>query len=328
MNFQNLEYFLVLAEEGSVTRAAERLHVSQQALSGLLSRLEKEVGSALFSRHAKLELTYAGKCLQRSAVQILDIQRQTAAAIEDANENRRGALRIGVSHTRGQSILPLLLPEFNRMYPLVELSILEGSTSTLEEDLDKGLIDVLIGFAPFLLESAVYTPLMYEKMYLVAQKELLRQTFGADTESICREYCRTLDLKRFSGLPFVLLKSGDRIRAIADRVFSENGMTPHVRLETQNVQTAFCLAAEGMGLTVCPELYLSSPYTVSGTADSVVRQKVEILPFAGKDSVDTIAIGYNRSRYLSRIAQDFIDLALQTYQQKPIFGHGAEGSSK
>ena len=306
MNFQNLEYFLVLAEEGSVTRAAERLHMSQQALSGLLARLEKEVGSALFSRHAGLELTYAGKCFQRSAIQILDIQRQTAAAIEDANENRRGALRIGVSHTRGQSILPLLLPEFNRMYPLVELSILEGSTLALEDDLDKGLIDVLIGFAPFMLESAVYTPLMYEKMYLVAQKELLRQTFGADTESICREYCRTLDLKRFSGLPFVLLKSGDRIRAIADRVFSENGMTPHVRLE----------------------LYLSSPYTVSGTADSVVRQKVEILPFAGKDSVDTIAIGYNRSRYLSRIAQDFIDLALQTYQQKPIFGHGAEGSSK
>lgn len=324
MNFQNLEYFLVLAEEGSVTRAAERLHMSQQALSGLLARLEKEVGSALFSRHAGLELTYAGKCFQRSAIQILDIQRQTAAAIEDANENRRGALRIGVSHTRGQSILPLLLPEFNRMYPLVELSILEGSTLALEEDLDKGLIDVLIGFAPFLLESAVYTPLMYEKMYLVAQKELLHQTFGAKTEELCRMYWKTLDLKLFSGLPFVLLKSGDRIRTIADRVFSENGMTPDVRLETQNVQTAFCLAAEGMGLTVCPELYLSSPYTVSGTADSAVRQKVEILPFSDKDSVDTIAIGYNRSRYLSRIAQDFIDLALQTYQQEPVFGRGQE----
>ena len=319
MNFQNLEYFLVLAEEGSVTRAAERLHVSQQALSGLLARLEKEMGSALFSRHAGLELTYAGKCFQRSAVQILNLQRQTAAAIEDANENRRGALRIGVSHTRGQSILPLLLPEFNRMYPLVELSILEGSTSTLEEDLDKGLIDVLIGFAPFMLESAVYTPLMYEKMYLVAQKELLHQTFGVQTENVCRTYRQTLNLKLFSRLPFVLLKRGDRIRAIADRVFSENGMIPDVRLETQNVQTAFCLAAEGMGLTVCPELYLSNPYTISGTANSNVRQKVEIFPFSGKDSVDTSAIGYNRNRYLGRIAQDFIDLSLRLYQKEAIF---------
>ena len=60
MNFQNLESFLVLAEEGSVTRAAERLHVSQQALSGLLARLEKEAGSPLFFRRSGLELTYAG----------------------------------------------------------------------------------------------------------------------------------------------------------------------------------------------------------------------------------------------------------------------------
>ena len=75
MNFQNLESFLVLAEEGSVTRAAERLHVSQQALSGLLARLEKEAGSPLFFRRSGLELTYAGICLQRAAIQILDIQR-------------------------------------------------------------------------------------------------------------------------------------------------------------------------------------------------------------------------------------------------------------
>ena len=117
MNFQNLESFLVLAEDGSVTRAAERLHVSQQALSGLLARLEKEVGSPLFFRRSGLELTYAGICLQRAAIQILDIQRQTIAAMQDIRESRRGALRIGVSHTRGQSILPLLLPTFSHSIP-------------------------------------------------------------------------------------------------------------------------------------------------------------------------------------------------------------------
>ena len=148
MNFQNLESFLVLAEEGSVTRAAERLHVSQQALSGLLARLEKEAGSPLFFRRSGLELTYAGICLQRAAIQILDIQRQTIAAMQDIRESRRGALRIGVSHTRGQSILPLLLPTFSQLYPLVELTIFEGNTTVLEEDLSKGLIDVLIGFLP------------------------------------------------------------------------------------------------------------------------------------------------------------------------------------
>ena len=313
MNFQNLEAFLVLAEEGSVTRAAERLHVSQQALSGLLARLEKEVGSPLFFRRAGLELTYAGKCFQRSAAQILDIQHQTMAAIEDANENRRGELRIGISHTRGQSILPVLLPQFSRLYPLAELTIFEGSTAILEEDLDKGLIDVLIGFAPFMLESAEYTPLMYEKMYLVAQKELLQRTFGARTQQVCRSYVQSRDLSLFAQLPFVLLKKGDRIRTIVDREFAAKGVTPEIKLETQNVQTAFCLAAEGMGLTVCPELYLISPYTISGAANAEIRQKVTVFPFSDEDTVDTIAIGYNRERYLSKMARDFIALSLRLY---------------
>lgn len=319
MNFQNLEYFLVLAEEGSVTRAAERLHMSQQALSGLLARLEKEVGSSLFSRHAGLELTYAGKCFQRSAVQILDIQRQTAAAIEDTKENRRGALRIGVSHTRGQSILPKVLPEFDRLYPLAEVTIFEGNSVELESDLEKGLIDVLIGFAPFRLESVEYRTLMYEKMYLIVPKSLLKDIFGPCCKSSVNKYLKAMDLKVFQAFPFVLLKKGDRIRSIADRAFSLCQMQPQIKLETRNMQTAFCLAAEGVGLTVCPELYLNSPYTVSGSPDSMLRNKVETLAFPTSDSIDTICIGYSREHYLNRMAQDFIDLSLRLYQKEAIF---------
>lgn len=83
--------------------------------------------------------------------------------MQDIRESRRGVLRIGVSHTRGQSILPLLLPTFSQLYPLVELTIFEGSTTVLEKDLSKGLIDVLIGFAPFTPDCAEYAPLMQEK---------------------------------------------------------------------------------------------------------------------------------------------------------------------
>lgn len=160
---------------------------------------------------------------------------------------------------------------------------------------------------------------MQEKMYLVGQRELLHQTFGAQTQQVCRAYEASRNLRLFAKFPFVLLKKGDRIRAIADRVFSRYSIQPDIRLETQNVQTAFCLAAEGMGLTICPELYLYSPYTVSGTAAGPVRQKVEIFPFSDKDTADTIAIGYNRERYLSKIARDFIDLSLRLYQKAPLF---------
>ena len=138
MNFQNLEYFLTVASEGNITRAAEQLHVSQQALSNQISRLEQELGCRLFERKQKLELTYAGEQFKTSAEKILDIQRQTATELDDISNNRRGELRIGISHTRGQAILPLILPKFSRLYPDVDLHVNEGSTHILEEHLQKG----------------------------------------------------------------------------------------------------------------------------------------------------------------------------------------------
>ena len=317
MNFQNLQYFLTTAEEGNITRAAERLHISQQALSNHIARLEEELDCRLFVRKPNLELTYSGKCFQKSAAKILDIQRQTAAVIGDINGSRRGELRIGISHTRGQAILPLLLPDFHKAYPLAELSVLEGSTEELEADLERGIIDVLIGFTPFLLESAETRELTREQLFLVAPKALLAQSFGPDAAAVLAAYRGSHDLGLLRALPFVLLKKGDRIRALVDSEFRQQGIEPDVCFETRNIQTAFALASEGMGLTVCPTMYLDSRYTISGQADSYIRQKVEVVPFFSRGNTDVIAIGYNRERYLSQIAKDFIDMSVQKFHALP-----------
>ena len=317
MNFQNLEYFLTTAEEVSITRAAERLHLSQQALSNHITRLEEELGCRLFTRKPNLELTYSGKCFQRAAVRMLDIQRQTAIVIGDINGNRRGELRIGVSHTRGQAILPLLLPDFRRAYPLAELSVVEGSTKELEADLERGVIDVLIGFAPFLLESAETMELSREHLHLIAPRCLLDEAFGDRADEVRAVYREDHDVTVFRDLPFVLLKKGDRIRALVDAEFRRRGIEPEICLETRNIQTAFALAAEGMGLTVCPTMYLNSRYTISGQADSYTRSKVDIFPFFDRGSTDVIAIGYNRDRYLSQIAKDFIDMSVEKFRALP-----------
>lgn len=317
MNFQNLEYFLTTAEEVSITRAAERLHLSQQALSNHIARLEEELGCRLFTRKPNLELTYSGKCFQRATVRMLDIQRQTAIVIGDINGNRRGELRIGVSHTRGQAILPLLLPDFRRAYPLAELSVVEGSTKELEADLERGVIDVLIGFAPFLLESAETMELSREHLHLIAPRCLLDEAFGDRADEVRAAYREDHDVTVFRDLPFVLLKKGDRIRALVDAEFRRRGIEPEICLETRNIQTAFALAAEGMGLTVCPTMYLNSRYTISGQADSYTRSKVDIFPFFDRGSTDVIAIGYNRDRYLSQIAKDFIDMSVEKFRALP-----------
>ena len=314
MNFQNLEYFLTTASEGNITRAAERLHVSQQALSNQIARMEQELGCKLFERKQNLQLTYAGMQFKASAEKILDIQRQTTTELDDIRNSRRGELRIGISHTRGQTILPLILPKFSRRYPQVDLHVIEGSTHILEESLEKGRIDVLIGFAPFMVDCAEYRNLMTEHLFLIIPTSLMNEQFGERATEILEEYRKTLDISLFRNMPFVLLRSGDRIRAITDREFFRRGISPKIRIETQNIQTAFALASEGMGITVCSQMYLESPFVISGHADYESRKKVEILPFSSQELNDSIAIAYNRERYLSKIASDFIEMTLAEFQ--------------
>ena len=313
MNFQNMEYFLAAAEAGSITHAAESLKISQQALSNSIARLESELGCRLFDRRQGLSLTYAGRKYKEAADRMLDLYKQTTVLLQDISNDERGELRIGISYTRGQAILPLILPSFLEKYPKAELSVLEGSTSELEEQLAHGNIDVIIGFAPFKTAETISYELMKERLYLVFPKTLLHEHFGDEHEVrlILSAFSRDHDLSRFAGLPFVLLKEGDRIRTITDRAFAAADCHPEIRFETKNTQTAVALAAEGVGVTVCPELYLKSNYIASGLGDSYIRQRVAVCPLFDEKDSDVIAIGYSKDRYLSRIASDFIEMSME-----------------
>ena len=97
MNFQNLEYFLTVAEEMNVTRAARRLHISEQALSRQIGKLEGELDVKLFERTPRFTLSPAGKRLKAAAEPIGNIHRQLHLELDDLNSNNTGELRIGVS---------------------------------------------------------------------------------------------------------------------------------------------------------------------------------------------------------------------------------------
>ena len=117
INFLNLEYFLVAAEELNFTRAAKRLYISQQSLSNHISNLEKEFDVVLFNRTSPLTLTYAGQALKTRARELLDLRDETYKEISDIKDFSTGQLSIGVSHTRGRFILPEILPTYQREFP-------------------------------------------------------------------------------------------------------------------------------------------------------------------------------------------------------------------
>lgn len=302
-----MEYFAEVVSEQSITKAAERLGISQQAVSNQISRLEEELGCSLFERYQNLTLTYAGKKFYQYCLKTLDNMHQLEGELSDIADNQKGELRIGISFSRGQTILPLILPNFSKQYPHVELKVTEGSTQVLEDRLSKGLIDVMIGYAPFMCECAETFPIMQDRLYITIPNSLLKEKFHNDVDKILWDFRQSGDFSLFKDMPFVLLKEGDRIRSLVNKEFKRVQMKPFIKLETESVQTAYFLSAEGMGISFIPQLYLDSPYV------NAQKTTVTCLPCFQNHKPDIIAIGYNKERYFSKIAQDFISLCQKTF---------------
>ena len=306
MNFSHLEYFLMVAQELNITRAAERLYISQQALSSHINNLEKELQVKLFTRSPKLALTYAGEQLVQTATQILDLHSQFLAKVGDINRNYTGALRVGISHTCGLALLPLVLPLFRQEFPQVEFSLFEGDSVQVEDALAHNRVDVIICFEPIRMEGVETVPLTCQRLVLVVPRVFTGEIFGAGAEKAREQLKEKTGMEPFAGQPFVLLKKGNRTRNNVDRYFDACGFKPRLVLETENTVTTLALAQSGVGITICPELFLRampSPAKESGGVD--------IFPLAESSGFGRLVAAHRSDRYLSHFAERFIELVGQ-----------------
>lgn len=148
MELRVLRYFLEIAREGSITRAAERLHVSQPTLSKQLKDLEAELGKKLFVRsNYSVKLTDEGMLLRKRAEDILEMADKTADEFKALGEIAGGDIRIGCAESDGVKYLARCVKSLQEQYPRIRLHLYSGNTEDVSERLDKGLLDfgVLLG---------------------------------------------------------------------------------------------------------------------------------------------------------------------------------------
>ena len=310
MNFQHLKYFLMVAEELNITRAAERLYISQQSLSNHISNLERELDVKLFTRSPKLSLTYAGDLLVSTATQILDLYSQYLAKVGDINRQYLGVLRVGISHTCGLALLPDILPQFRKEFPLVEFSLFEGNSTQLEDELSHGRTDLIICFQPIIMEGVTAVPLTEQRLMMVVPRGFTDQLFGGQAEAVRQQYAQGADISAFQQLPFVLIKRGNRTRNIVDQYFSRYYFKPKLILETENTVTTLAMAQAGIGITICPELFLRA--LPAANPDSA---GVDLFPLTDPSTFSKLVAGYRKDRYLSHFGERFIQLAQERLGQ-------------
>lgn len=307
MNFQHLRYFLMVAEELNITRAAERLYISQQSLSNHIGNLEKELGAKLFTRSPKLSLTYAGEQLVETATQILDLHSQYLVKVGDINRHYIGTLRLGISHTCGLALLPDVLPKFRAEFPNVEVSLFEGNSTQLEDELSHRRVDLIICFQPIIMEGALTVPLTDQRLMMVVPHAFTDNLFGDRAQQMRRQFADGVDISAFRQSPFVLIKRGNRVRSIVDQYFSHCAFKPKLVLETENTVTTLATAQAGMGITICPELFLRAQPTASPSAG-----KVDVFPLTDPSTRSKLVAGYRQDRYLPHYTERFIEITRQT----------------
>lgn len=314
INFLNLEYFLVAAEELNFTRAARRLFISQQSLSNHISNMEKEFGVVLFNRTTPLTLTYAGQALMARTRQMLELKDETYRELADIKDFSVGQLTIGVSHTRGRVILPEILPIYRERYPNIDLKLVEGNSSRLANDMLHGEIDLIIDMLPFKVENIESIPLCEEEILLAVPDAVLERAFPGQAEEIRARLADHTDLSLLSECPFLLINEGNRVRTIANEIFEYSQFSPHIVLETENIETVLALAAKGMGITFYPKMFISSHHPFAEAARLKLKEQSG-LNFYSLDYAKahgTLAIGCHKGHYMSQATKEFIQIAKET----------------
>ena len=204
MDLRTLRYFVTAAEELNITRAAERLNMSQPPLSNQIKALETELGTTLFIRGKRhLKLTEAGSLLYRRAVQLLELAEQTQQEIRSL-DGLSGTIHVSVVDGRAPFLLARWIAGFRAEFPEVKFRLWNGSGDEVLERLNRGLADLAVVAAPYDTENLEGFPVSREPwVAMIPAGHPLARTEG-----------ETIPLRALVGEPLIVPSRSSRVSAL------------------------------------------------------------------------------------------------------------------
>src|SRR5687768_14440157 len=241
---RRLRYFVKVAELGSVTRAAEELHIAQPALSQHMRALEEEVGVKLLERSSR------GVVLTPSGMRLLEEGRELLAAIVDSLKRVRespagvsGDVVIGVGQTIGSLLMMPLIEEASRKLPRVRIQVREMMSGLLPELVRAGGVDFAISYNTVSGHGIDAMPVLSEELCLVGQRRLAEKHFP-------RMKNDTLKFAEIATAPLFLSRRGHILRELVERTAAARGVALNLRAEVDSLYIMKELALGGTGFTI------------------------------------------------------------------------------
>lgn len=244
MELRLLRYFVTLAEELHFARAAERLQITQPALSKQIAALEKELDVPLFTRTKRtVRLTAAGQVLLEQATRLLSQVNDIIHLTQRAARGEEGQLRIGFTATATYTVLPALVRDFRDRFPRVQLTMLELCTEAQVAALKDGQIDIAFLHPPIDERGLKLHPILEEAFLAVLPKHhpLLKY--------------EQIPLSAFAEEPLIIhpRNEGPVLYDGLIQICQQAGFQPKIVQESISTQTRICLVAAGIGVSFVSE---------------------------------------------------------------------------
>ena len=250
MEIRHLRYFVAVAEEGHVTRAAERLGIQQPPLSQQIKAIERELDVQLFRRKPRgVDLTDAGRAFLVDARAILDHLEHAFEATRRSARGEQGRISLGIASTAHfHPFVARVIRAFRDQFPLVSLTLEEGATAELIELLRNDQVDLAFIRAPFANTGGlVFNPLFEEAMMvaLPIRHPLARSEGNGDAP---------LSLRSLSAETFILYRrsEGPGLPEVVISACHAAGFNPRIGQDAPRPASALNFVAAGLGITIVP----------------------------------------------------------------------------
>lgn len=255
MDLHQLEYMIAIEQEQSISKAAEKLYITQSALNQQLLRLEKELGLSLFERRNRAMVpTYAGRIYLSTAHQMLDMKKETYKILHEISEETAGEISVAFTPEQGGRMFSDIFPEFHKKYPNITLQIHEVHVKKMEQLLLQHETTLAFmshtGYA--VNPTLEYIDIKQEQLVLglPASHPLAYLAGERSWETLPK-----IDLRLLKDEKFAMLSKATRFSSMIDHAFSNAGFHPKVLFESGRTGTVISMVKNQVAPAFFPQSY-------------------------------------------------------------------------
>ena len=307
--FHRKEVIYTIAKEQSFSKAAQKLFIAQPSLSLMVKNLEDELGTPLFDRSSKpIRLTEAGQAYIQATEQIREIERSFQEYLLSLHNMETGSLRIGSNQLLSSLVLPKHIARFMQAYPNIQLTLIDANSTSLENAISNGELDIVI-------DNSILPGDTYVQKHLASEHLLLAVPSGFPENDACKEYqlsyrdildnrhihhIRPVPLEVFANTPFILMNRDNDTRKQTNALFQEMDFCPKALFELDRLTTLYSYVEQGTAASLVSDTLVRN---IRGfNQDNIVFY---ILP--AKHNQRNIYAYYKKTKYCTKAMSILMD---------------------